>query len=86
MILDLEEEIKKEKRKKKAEYIKQWRKKNPEKYKKTQAKAIRKYRYKNRKKTNKMQLDYYYKHREEILKRMKEKRDREKENNNVSIP
>lgn len=86
MILDLEEEIKKEKRKKKAEYIKKWRKENPEKYKKIQQKAVKKYKCKNRKKTNKIQLEYYYRHKEEILKRMKEKRDAKKENNNVSIP
>lgn len=86
MILNLEEEIQKEKRKKRAEYMKKWRANNPEKTKKIQQKAMKKYHCKNRKKTNEIQSAYYYRHREEILKRMKEKRDREKENNNVSIP
>lgn len=79
MILDLEEEIKKEKKRKRAEYVKKWRKENPEKYKKIQQKAMKKYHLKNRKKSNETQLSYYYRHREEILKKMKEKRDRGKE-------
>ena len=58
--------------------MKQWREKNKEKYKKTQDKAMMKYKAKNRKKINDIEKNYYYRHREEILKRMKEKRDKGK--------
>ena len=86
MILNLEEqmEIEKEaKRKKKnADYMKKWRKENPEKHKKIQERAALKYRLKHKKEHSKRSLDYYYRNKEKVLQRMKEKRDREKENKN----
>lgn len=86
MILNLEEQIQEQKelerKKKNAEYMKKWRKNNPAKSKKIQDRAVLKYRLKNKKAHAQRSLDYYYKNKEEILKRMKEKRDREKEKKN----
>lgn len=86
MILNLEEQIeekkKEEKRKKKTEYMRKWRKNNPAKNKKIQDRAVLKYRLKNKKAHAQRSLDYYYKNKEKVLQRMKEKRDREKENKN----
>lgn len=82
MILDLEAQIKAERKKRKAEYLKKWRKENPEKAKKIQRKAMLKYRLKNAKRFNQNQNNYYYRHREEILQKLKEKRKKEKEKKN----
>jgi hypothetical protein len=82
MILNLEEEMEKQKKKKRSQYALDWRKKNPEKFKKIQKKAVTKYRLKNKEKHSQRSLDYYYKNKEKILQKMKEKRDREKKEKN----
>lgn len=86
MILNLEEQIEERKReeqkKKKAEYMRKWRKNNPSKNKRIQDRAVLKYRLKHKKEHSKRSLDYYYKNKEKILQRMKEKRDREKREKN----
>ena len=45
--LDLNEELKQQKKRKKYEYLKRWRKENAEKYKKIQKKYLTKYQIKN---------------------------------------
>lgn len=73
MILDLDEELKKQKRAKQIKNAIKWKKENPEKVKKIQSKACAKYKYKNREKINQINLNYYYRNREKILQKMKEK-------------
>lgn len=86
MILNLEEQIAEQKelerKKKNAEYMRRWRKNNPGKSKKIQERATLKYRLKNKKAHAQRSLDYYYKNKEKVLQRMKEKRNKEKENKN----
>lgn len=62
-----------------------WREKNPEKYKEVQRRATKKYRENHKKEMNKNQLNYYYRHRQEILKKLQEKRDKNKEGKNNDI-
>ena len=67
----------------KKEYIYNWREKHPEEYKEGQKKANKKYRENNKEKMNEISKSYYKRHREEILKKLKEKRNMEKESNNL---
>lgn len=106
MILNLEEEIKKKRKRKpltpeqlerkranSREFMRKWRAEHPEENKKRQRKYSTRYRlknmdeckaksldnyHKNREERNAKSLDYYYKNREKVLKRMKEKRERDK--------
>lgn len=80
MILNLDEEIENQRKQKMIENTKKWRTENPEKYKKIQKKAMLKYQLKNKKKFSDNSLSYYYRNREKILKKMKEKREKEKNN------
>lgn len=79
MILNLDEEYEAIKRKKHREYVRKWRKENPEKEKRIKQKANLRYQLRHREEINKKSLDYYYKNKEEILKKLKEKREKEKE-------
>lgn len=56
----------------------EWRKKNPERAKEIQKKASRKYAESHRQKMSAIQSKYYYKNREEILRKAKERRERMK--------
>lgn len=76
MILDLNSELENKKRQKKVENVRKWRKENPEKYKKIQKKAMLKYRLKNAKKFSQNSLNYYYRNREEVLRKSKERRQK----------
>lgn len=64
--------------KKQRQYIYNWRENNPEKYKEIQQRATKKYRQKHKKKKSEISLKYYYKHRDEILAKMKAKRESKK--------
>lgn len=63
---------------KQRQYIYNWREKNPEKYKEIQKRAVKKYQQKNKRKKAINNLNYYYKHRDEINKKRAEKRAKEK--------
>lgn len=58
----------------------EWRKANPEKYREIQKRAMEKYTEKHRQEMNNNQANYYLKHKEEILKKRKELRERRKNN------
>lgn len=62
------------------EYIYKWRENNPEKYKEIQKKAVKKYQEEHKKEMRRNGLSYYYRHRKEILQKMKERREKNKEN------
>lgn len=79
MKLNLDEEFEKQKKKKKYEAIKKWRKENPEKYKKIQDKAMTKYQLTHREQHRKSSLDYYNRNKEEVNARRREKYKQKKE-------
>ena len=62
-----------------------WRKKHPKKYKAIQRKATKKYWETHKEEISRNTLNYYYRHREEILKKLKEKRNQNKEGNIYDI-
>lgn len=64
------------------ERIYKWREQNPEQYKEIQKRAVEKYRKKNKDVVKKANDNYYKTHREEILKKIKEKRRMAKEAKN----
>lgn len=65
---------------KQKEYIYKWNKNNPERKKQIQSKAQEKYVRTHRQKVSEISLNYYYRHKEEILQKLKEKRDKQKLN------
>ena len=65
----------------KKEYVYNWKEKHPEKYKEVQKRATKKYQETHKEKVNEIAKSYYKRHKEEILKKLKEKRDKEKNNN-----
>ena len=57
-----------------------WRENNKEKYKEIQDRAKAKYEEKMKQEGVNHQLNYYYKNKEKILAKLKEKRDKAKKN------
>ena len=58
-----------------------WNRENPEKFKEVHKKNLEKYRKNHRDKMNEIGKKYYYKHREEILAKAKERYKKKKEEN-----
>ena len=63
---------------KQMEANKKWREKNPDKQKAIQHRADKKFYQKHRKMRKASSANYYYEHREEILRKAKEKREKNK--------